>query len=206
MATAEFPSNSKSTPKTAEAPKKRELEQVTTGKVEVRAKPLGKKVGEWLIGIGSYVLNDILIPAARDTAQDAGEAAVRRAFNPNEEQHHRKGRNQSPYGGSPYFNYGKAGQRATVDNARSLSRSARAQHKFEEIIFDQRVEAEHVLDQLIEQIAEYDAVAIRDLYTLAGISSDYTDEKYGWTDLRSASVHRVKGGYLINLPRPEVLD
>lgn len=33
------------------------------------------------------------------------------------------------------------------------------------------------------------------------ISCNYTDNKYGWTDLSSAQVERVRDGYVIRLPR-----
>lgn len=206
MASEEFPSNSRMNQKPPAPPQPKTLEKVVEGTVQTRRKPVEKKVAEWGMGIIKYVLHDILIPAARDTAQDAGEAAIRRAFNPSGVPSHRRGHNMSPYGGNPYVNYGRMANKASPGDPRALSREARTQHKFEEIIFGERVEAEHVLDRLIEQIAQYDAVSVHDLYSLSGITSEYTDQKYGWTDLRSASVHRVKGGYLINLPRPEVLD
>ena len=36
-----------------------------------------------------------------------------------------------------------------------------------------------------------------DLYDLVGINGSYTDNKYGWTHLRSTDVQRVRDGYLL---------
>ena len=36
---------------------------------------------------------------------------------------------------------------------------------------------------------------------LVGVSGNYTDNKYGWTDIRNASVIRVRDGYMIKLPK-----
>ena len=34
----------------------------------------------------------------------------------------------------------------------------------------------------------------------------YTDQKWGWSDLALASVRGVRGGYILDLPRPIVID
>ena len=52
-----------------------------------------------------------------------------------------------------------------------------------------------------ELIATYGLVSVADLYDLVGIAGSYTDNKYGWTDIRNASVVRVRDGYVIKLPR-----
>ena len=44
-------------------------------------------------------------------------------------------------------------------------------------------------------------VKIADLYDLVGMDSNYTDNRYGWTNLRSAQVVRVRDGYLLKLPK-----
>ena len=69
-----------------------------------------------------------------------------------------------------------------------------------------RVEAEEVLDRLFDWIERYEQVAVAELYEMVGISGNFTDQKWGWTDLRGATVSRVGRGYLLNLPRPEPLD
>jgi hypothetical protein len=80
-------------------------------------------------------------------------------------------------------------------------------HDFNEIVLESRGEAEQVIDQLIEIISQYQAASVADLYALVGVTSAYTDGKYGWTDLRGAGVSHVRGGlYLLNLPKPIPLD
>jgi len=41
---------------------------------------------------------------------------------------------------------------------------------------------------------------------LAGINSDWADNKYGWYNLAPSKVERVREGYVLVLPRTEVLD
>ena len=68
-------------------------------------------------------------------------------------------------------------------------------------MLDNRGEAEEVLSRMDELIAAYGLVSVADLYDLVGITGDYTDNKYGWTDIRNASVVRVKNGYMIKMPK-----
>ena len=57
-----------------------------------------------------------------------------------------------------------------------------------------------------ELISSYRVVSVADFYDLAGITPEYTDNKYGWTDIRSANIVRVRDGYMIKLPRAVPLD
>ena len=57
-----------------------------------------------------------------------------------------------------------------------------------------------------ELLEDYKMVSVADLYDLVGITGKVTDNNFGWTDLRNASVTRDRDGYLINLPRAIALD
>ena len=63
----------------------------------------------------------------------------------------------------------------------------------------QAKEKAYTLDDLIDQ---YGVVSVADLYDLVGLTStNYTDNKYGWTDLRHAEVRRDRDGYLLRMPK-----
>ena len=74
----------------------------------------------------------------------------------------------------------------------------RSRHNFDDIILDSRGEAEEVLSHLVDLVDDYGMASVADLYDLVGITSNFTDNKYGWTNLSSASVSRVRDGYLID--------
>ena len=61
-----------------------------------------------------------------------------------------------------------------------------------------------------ELIDTYGMVSVADFYDLVGLQCNYTDNKYGWTDIRNASVVRVRdndgNGYLIKLPKIQPLN
>ena len=86
-----------------------------------------------------------------------------------------------------------------------MSRRARANFDFQEIVLATRVEADEVIDRLFNIIQEFEQATVRDLYDLVGERASFTDEKYGWTNIRTADVRRIREGYLLDLPRPEPL-
>ena len=60
-----------------------------------------------------------------------------------------------------------------------------------------------MLDELIET---YGLVRVADLYDLVGITGNYTDNKYGWMNIRNAEIMRVRDGYMIKMPRAVPID
>ena len=48
---------------------------------------------------------------------------------------------------------------------------------------------------------EYGTVRVADLYDLVGVTGQYTDNNYGWTNIRNAEIVRVRDGYKIKMPR-----
>lgn len=110
-----------------------------------------------------------------------------------------------------YVSYNRMGRQPQRDDRppmpQTLSRMSRARQSFDEIIIPSRQEAEEVLDRLFDLISKYDTATVADLYELTGLSSSHTDHKWGWEELRGASVGRIRGGgYLLNLPEPQSLE
>ena len=224
----DYPSNSKSRKKDEEneasKPEKAEpkkVERVTSGEVVRRKKSLGKRFKETFgagdtKGVMSYVFMDVLIPAAKDMVSDATSEAVQRMLFGDTRSSGRRGRNRShPNGYVSYNRYGSGSSSSRNsppwsdrdrDEPRSVSRRARATHDFDEIIIPSRGEAEEVIERLFEIISNYEQATVADLYELTGTEVNFTDDKWGWTDFRGAGVTRVRGGYLLDLPKPEPLD
>jgi hypothetical protein len=192
------------------------IDKVIVGKAKIQKKSLGKKVAETFLedntkSVGSYVVHDVLIPAAKALICDIvgwGGFAEMILFGGSA----RRG-SSALYrdGGKTRINYGGAYRnvdRSSLDrgNGRELSRASRARHDFDDIILETRGEAEEVLSHLVDLVIDYKQATVADLYDLVDITPAFTDNKWGWTDLRDASVNRVRNGYLINLPRTQPLD
>lgn len=210
-----YPGNSKkvtakSAPKNATKPESQEkkVEKVVVGKVTRRKKPLGRKFSETFVNddaqsVWIFVLNDVVVPAAKDLVADAVSQGIERMLFGET-----RGRSRgATVAGAAYTSYNRISSQAkAASQRRDISPKARANHDFDEIILDTRAEAQEVLDSLFTLISEYDVATVADMYEMVGQTGTFTDEKWGWVDMRGASVTRIKGGYLLNLPRPVFID
>lgn len=192
----------------------KKIEKVVEGEVQRRKKPLGKRftetfVGDDAKGVWGFVLMDVLVPAAKDMAADAVSQGIERMlFGEARSSSRRTGHRPQSGTSNGYVSYNRfsSGAPARREDHRTVSRRARGSHDFDEIILATRVEAEEVVDRLFELTDRYGSATVADLYELVGISGNYTDDKWGWVDLRGAGVSRVRNGYLLDLPKPEHLD
>lgn len=153
--------------------------------------------------IASYIVHDVVIPAAKTTFADVVEGAIDRALFGGS----RGGVRSRRGGASPYvtsYNSMYGGGRRDESRGRDDRRGAR--HDFTGIILDSRVESDHVLDEMQGIIEQYGVVSVADLYELVGITSEFTDQSFGWTDLATSSVRRVREGWTLDLPRPRIID
>lgn len=192
-----------------EEPKKKKVDKVVTGSAKKRKKPLSKKLAETFVGediesVGQYVLFDVIVPAAKSTIADATSQAIERMLFG--ESRKRPGQPGRVHGNYTPYNRSSGSTVRTQGSGRDISRRARATHDFDEIIIDTRGEAEEVLDRLGDLIDMYDHATVSDLYDLVGITGNWTDDKWGWFDIREANIARVRSGYLLNLPKPVTID
>ena len=73
------------------------------------------------------------------------------------------------------------------------------------MVFTNKWEAEDVVAHLVDMILEYGEATVRSFYELSNIEADYTDDRYGWTNLRDAYVERTRNGYVIVFPQTRPL-
>lgn len=203
----QFPSNSR---KARDAERGPRVERVVSATAVRRKRSFGKQFRQTFIGgdartaVG-YVVANVLIPAAQEAMLEAWTSGFEKLIYGE----HRRARGRTPgtLGHVSYNQMSRTPAQGRPQFPQSLSRSARARGSFDEIIIPSRQEAEEVLDRLYDLISKYDSATVADLYELTGVSSAHTDHKWGWEDLKGASVARVRGGgYLLNLPEPESLS
>ncbi len=224
---ADYPSNSFSAKerseqgqKTAQQKEKRDpedkqVQRITKGPVRVKKKTLGKKIFETfvkedVVNVKEYMIYDMLIPAVKNFLFDGIIGGIKDTiemslFGTNS----RVSGNRVVRGpgGQSYVQYQAIGnQKRTQDERRHSAANNRAVSNFGDIEFSSRGEAEEVLSQLVDFTADYGMASVADLYYSVGMASDYTDNKYGWTDLSSSYVDRSRTGYILRLPKPRPLD
>lgn len=205
-----YPGNSHKERDTPDKPEGRKpLEKIITGEAAQKKKTLGQKIAETFTGddaqsVGSYILFDVVIPTVKTMISEAvSQGAERLLFG---DSSRRSLGNRRPQQHTSYNKMYTARSEPSRSEGRSISQRGRATHDFDEIVLESRGDAETVLDRLGDLIADYDVATVSDLYDLVGITGSFTDDKWGWFDLRGASVTRVRAGYLLNLPKTAPID
>lgn len=192
----DFPSNSI----IKEEKKEKKVKKVVKSKPKVKKKTFGRKAAEMFTGeevenVFSYVLQDILIPAAKDTLFSMITGGASMFMYGDDSQKNRVGRNGRPSYVS-YSSYSEKPQYRTVSRKRS---------NYEDIYLGTRAEANEVLELMVEMIEEYGVVSVSDLYEMVGIESSYVDNNWGWENLSRAEIRLTREGFLLDLPRPIVI-
>lgn len=182
---------------------KRVEKPVVTGKV-VAKKPsafrklTGEFISEDAKNVKSYVVGEVLIPAVKKAISDIVTDGIDMILYGES----RKGGKRSTSDRVSYRNYYDRDNRSSRDSRNTLGSG----YSYDDIILDTRGEAEDVLSRMDELIDAYQVVRVADLYDLVGITGNYTDNKYGWTNIRNAEVVRVRDGYMIKMPRAVPID
>lgn len=182
----------------------RKVEKVIQGTARPVQKTLGKRFAEVFLGddissVREYLIYDRLVPGIKEMIVAGiemmlfgGDRIVRRDRNPSK---------------ASYVSYNKMYASSPSRRERELraDRYDRAKD-FTDYIFESKGEAMEVLDTLTELIDVYDQASVNDFYDAIGVTGDFTDANYGWTELGGASIRRIRGGgYILDLPRPVLL-
>ena len=177
----------------------RKIEKVIKGEATIRKKSLGKKFAETFLGdevdnVRSYLIFDVVVPAIKETLSDAVSKGIDMLLFGEA----RGGGRRNRGGNNTYVSYNEYSRPRNRQSARQ------ARFDFSDIDLDSRSDAEDVLDALEDIIEMYDVARVADLYELVGITGSHTDNKWGWTNIDSASVSRTRNGkYILNMPRPK---
>ena len=184
--------------------REKKVNKIIKGKVVKRKKTFKEKLAETFFSVdvgsvSSYIIYDVLIPAAKDTIEDLVKGSIEVLIRGESRgSHTRRDKGKSYVSYSNYYNRSRDDRR---DDRRDTSARNRARHNFEDIILDSRGEAEEVLSHLVDLTEDYGVASVADLYDLVGMTGNFTDNKYGWTNLSDATVSRVRDGYIIDLPK-----
>lgn len=213
----EFPSNSHKSrmakpevQPAAKAENKDRPEVVATGKV--RKKGLGARFKEAMFGgediktVIENVVFEVMIPAAKDMMTDALMETVSRKFGSNVGR--RVSRSVAAHSGPVAYNrFSQTTVRESATRPPVGVRARRGTYEVEEILFDTRMNASSVLEEMRARLNRYGAVSVMDYYDLVGQTGNHVDEKWGWVNLSSAGVTNMgREGYMITLPDAAPLD
>lgn len=185
--------------------KETKISPVAHGRKANAKKPLARRLVEAFVGgdvhdVTRHVLNDVALPALKNMIYDGICEGTERIIYGETGRDRRRNSMHRDYAG---YSSKRSEPRRRYDEPTGLNRSPA--HSLDEVIFETREEAEDVLGRMFDQLETYKIVTVAELYGLAGISAEYTDERWGWRDLRGSNVQHVRDGFRINLPKPKEL-
>lgn len=187
----------------AEKPK---TEKVISGKATVKKNEIRKFrdifFAEDFDAVKSYICQDVLIPLVKKAIYDIGVGSLDTLM------FGKNGNRPRTNGNTSYISYGsnynnRGGSRFVDERTDTRPNDVRS---YEDIVIPTREEATDVLNRLDELIENYKRATVGDYYDACGLTCDYTAYNYGWINLRSAEVVRVRDGYKVKLPKAMPID
>ena len=172
--------------------------KVVRGAVKFKKKSEASKLKDVFISedannVGSYIFMDVIVPAVKKAIVDVVTDGVNMIF---------FGHTRRPGStNAHYVNYSGISKKDDRGAPYIGAAPTRSRYSYEDIVLESRAEADEVIDQLNALIEMYGDASVGDLYDLVGRTGNYTDNRYGWKNLRNARAVRVQNGYLLELPK-----
>lgn len=192
----------------ADSEKKRVEKKVISGTAKIKKKSEVRKFADVFIAedaasVKRFVVDDLLVPGLKKLIVSIIKNSAEMIFGETGD------RDRFSTGSRVgYISYDKYSRQR--DDRRDRGASVRNRFDYDDIIFETRGDAEAARSQMEELIDRYGFCTVADLYDSVQLSAPYTSNKYGWTSLPAicnAEVVRLRdGGYILKLPRIEVLD
>lgn len=187
--------------KTGPNPDKKKVEKVVSGSVKVKKKNGVTKfadnfISEDIHNVKSYIITDVLIPSIKRAISEMVTNGIDMIL-------YGSTGGRSKRSSADRVSYRNYYDRRDDDRYRGHDRDRvrTSAYSFDDIVLDSRGEAEEVLARMDELIDQYGIVSVADLYDLVGVTGNYTDNKYGWTNIRNVEPIRVRDGYMLRLPK-----
>lgn len=180
------------------------VESVAKGRTGASRKPKGGLFESSIQEVANYIVHDVLVPMVKRTIYNSVVSGLGMMLGENPVSSDKQG-SSNPGGRVSYRAYYASGQNGNSQKADTRNRQGRYL-EYTEIEFDSRGDAELVLMRMEDILENFDTVSVAELCDLIGEKHDFTECKYGWTSLDSASVRStLSGRHILQLPRPVLL-
>lgn len=188
----------------ANATEEKRVEKVVGGAARTKKKSEISKLTDVFIAedaanVKSYILSDVLVPALKKLISDIVKDGIEMVLYGGVGGGSRRDSGRSSVSYRKYYDERR-------DDRGSRETRARSRFDYDDIVFETRGDAEAVREQMECVIDRYGFVTVADMYDLADLTQPYTSNKYGWYNLHSADVVRVRDGYILKLPKAEPID
>lgn len=190
---------------TTQKPSEKKIEKIVTGNVTIKKKSAFAKIRDMFIAedadkVGNYIMMDVLVPSIKRAIVDIIKSSADMIFGTKGSQ--KSNGSTYTYGGTPYVSYSSQSSKQKSETINS----AKSQYEVGDFIFENRKDAEDVLDKLDEIISAYGQASVADLCEMVNAPYDFVANKYGWKNIHDAVPIRVPDGYSLRLPKSMPLE
>lgn len=187
------------------ATEEKRVQKVVKNPVKIKTNEVRKFadifISEDISNVKDYIFMDVLVPAIKKAIYDIVTNGIDMFL------YGSSGKNKNSPSGAK-VSYRNFYDQKNNNNGYRGSENVRSHNGFEydDIKFDNRGDAEAVKQQMQAAIIKYGFVTVADLYDMVDQPAPYTSQKYGWMDVSSAEVARVRGDYMLKLPKAVPID
>lgn len=170
---------------------KKQLSPVVNGKIVRKKKSfVDMFVAEDKETMKSFIFEDVIVPAGKKIISDIVDAILY---------------GESGGGGKSRRPGSRISYNSITDDRRERRNYASVRepgYDYGDVVVPNRGAAEELLDQLDAVIDQYGTASVADMYDLLGVTHNYTDNNYGWTNIATAQPVRLRDGqYTIKMPK-----
>lgn len=179
-------------------------DSVVSTKMPLRKKIAGAFIKEDIKDVKKFIISDYVIPGIKVGLLNAlsmmfmGEAIGKWPFGGDW-----SGRNRARgyYDMPSYSDYYRSRSRYSSQDDRDEYRGKLYNEKmdYRNVVLRNREDAERIIRTMHARIDEVGAVSVAEMFDLLDISTNYTDNNWGWNDHRDIDIRRVPSGYLIDV-------
>lgn len=150
--------------------------------------------------VAKDVMKDVLMPGLKRTFADIIKSGVDMMIYDDSAQRRLNDGRGIPY--SSYF-----GNSARVERPGTNLQPVRSNvFIVNDVTYDTKVDADNVLYTLRDLISRYNKASVEDFYNASNLKPNFTDSKWGWTNLDNAYVYLSMNRWAIKLPKAEPLE
>lgn len=181
---------------------------VVNGKINTRKKSTGHKILETFLeddisDVKDYVVTNVVVPGVKDFIRTVAVSFIESMFGNSKRSGNNPARRYG-YGSSP-INYNKISN--NINPPAQQNNSYYDSYDIELYEYDDREDAERVIDKLTEYINRYGEATVSNYYQAHRLERrNWTDNDWGWRDLSNARTrYTSRGKWVIDFPRVKYL-
>lgn len=187
------------------APEDKQIQKVVKTPAKIKTNEARKIadifISEDITNVKNYIFMDVIVPAVKKAIYDVVTNGIDMFL------YGGTGKNRSGSSNGSKVSYRNYYERKDGGGYRGSENNVnRNAFDYDDIVFDNRGEAEAALQQMKDIIDRYGMVTVSDLYEMAYQTAPYTAQKYGWINVNGTEVIRVRDGYKLKLPKAAPID